>query len=196
MPPPPALTRETTSSMVTGEDVDGGTGASMYLEPDPEMVVRYLTYDCRYKRSKYQDPHWTWGELVKNDYNHFLELMCFEVPLDSNTFMALRTHLRPGDENVALNTIRTRDTSKGCQDSQEQYLNYTCTHKGRMNGKTWREVREKDYSYFIWAVGNTMGRDTKSFNVLKKCMKEEDQALIDKSPKGSLQVPRNKVWQK
>lgn len=165
-----------------------------YIEANDEMVVRYLTYDCRYKRCKYQDPHWTWGELVKNDYDHFLELMSFEVPVDSNTFTALRTQLRAGDENVAMNTIRSRDTPKGCQDSQNQYLQYTCTHKGRMNGKTWKEIRALDYSYFIWAIGNTMGRETKTFNVLKTCIKEEHQKMIDSNPKGRVCVPKSLVW--
>ena len=182
LPPPPVLTRQ--------DALDG----HMMVQPDPEMTTRYLQYECRYKNCKYQDPKLTWGELVKQDYNHFVDLMCYDVPRDSNTFLALAQELKSGDMEKAMSTTRHRDTTEGKEKTCDEYLSFKCMHKGRMNGKTWRDVRNKDYSYFVWAVGNTMSRDTKTFRVFRDCLKENEQKMVDSHDKGQVKVPKGLKW--
>ena len=183
MPPPlpRVLTRQRTEAPYM-DDTD----------VNDEMVTRYLQYECRYRKMKYKDR--TWGWLVQNDYKHFVELMCFEVPAESNTFLALSTQLTPDDKVKAQHTTRTRDTPEGKTDTCNKYLEYKCTHKGRMNGKTWKEVRGTDYSYFTWAVGNTMARETKTFNIFRECLREPERKLVDSFPKGKVKVPKNLTW--
>lgn len=186
LPPPSVLKREMTERAPPPEYAD--------REVTPEMVTRYLQYECRYKKMKHKGE--TWGWLVQNDYKHFVELMCFEVPVGSNTFLALSTQLTPEDRAKAEVSIRARDTPEGKADTCNKYLEYTCTHKGRMNGKTWKEVRESDYSYFTWAVGNTMARETKTFKVFRECLREPERQLVDAYPKGKVKVNKDLKWNK
>lgn len=186
LPPPPILKRQRAEP-----------APPMYVdltEVTPEMVTRYLQYECRYRNMKHKGE--TWGWLVQNDYAHFVELMCYEVPLESNTFLALSTQLTPADKAKAEVSVRTRDTPDGKADACNKYLEYKCTHKGRMNGKTWKEVRESDYSYFTWAVGNTMSRETKTFNIFRECLREPERKLVDSYPKGKVQVSKGLKWDK
>ena len=63
-----------------------------------------------------------------------------------------------------------------------------------MNGKTWRQIRAERYPYFMWSVGNSMGRDTKSFQVLVECLNPADQITVKTTNKGELIVHRNKKF--
>ena len=161
-------------------------------EDDADRTVRYLQYDCTYKHCKYKNPLWTWGRLVKEDYNHFVELMSKHVPLESKTFKALQGELLPPDLNIAKKTVRFIDEPVQKQAQKERYLKLLCTHNGRMRNKSWGEVLEKDYNYFLWAVGNTMGRDTRTFDTFLDCLKEEDRLMVLKTPKGKVTITKVK----
>lgn len=160
------------------------------VEVDEDMVLRYLQYECGYRNCKYQSPRVTWGELVSQDYPHFLELMSKDVPADSNTYIALLSQVKPHDRLAVNTAIKTRDTPEGKEQTFNYFLDLTCTHRGRMNGKTWRDVRLKDYAYFTWAVGNTMNRDTKTFKIFRECLHEDEKRLVDSFPKGEVKVPK------
>jgi len=164
------------------------------MEADADMVTRYLQYDCNYRACKYRDPLITWGELIDRDYDQFLELMKHHVPVQSNTFIALRSQLKPGHVFAASISVRERDTEEGMRLECKEYLNYVCNHKGRMNGKTWEAIRATDYSYFVWSVGNTMNRDTKTFNVMRNCLTDAHQRYVDATEKGSVQVRKGLVY--
>jgi hypothetical protein len=180
IPPPLPLSRNTTE----------------LEEVDPEVVLRYLQYECGYRSCKYQTPRPTWGELIVQDYPHFVELMANDVPADSLGFLALMSHVKSQDQLRVRTATKSRDTPEGKQATFNEFLGFTCTHRGRMNGKTWREVRDKDYSYFTWVVANTMNRDTKSFKVFRDCLQEKERSLIDAAEKGAVQVPRGLKWPK
>ena len=161
------------------------------MEVDEQMSTRYLQYDCKYKMCKYRDENIkTWGALLKDDYAHFAFLMSTEVGTDSNTFLALSPYLTDSDRRFAQTSVRRRDTPEGKQDINDDFLGLICSHRGRMNGLAWGSVRQKDYSYFVWAVGNTMNRDTKSFGVFYNCLDLFGQKLVDASPKGMVKVPK------
>jgi len=180
MPPvPPPLTRSITRSVVDSWD------------DNEDPTVRYLQYECNYKTCVH--PGQTWGWIIKNDYPHFLHLMKTYVPRGSNTFTALRSQLRPGDIAESVNAVRHYDTEAGKAETKNIYLGYTCSHNGRMNGKTWKEISTKDYAYFCWAVGNTMGRETRTFEVLSSCLKPEDRDVILKTPKGKYKTKKRVV---
>jgi hypothetical protein len=190
MPDPLTLQRETTYSdiITTNDDVT----------IDPGMVTRYLQYECKYHLCKHTGV--TWGELIALDYPNFVDLMSHSVARDSNTFLALQGHLTPSDRMCAQTSTRHNDTEEGKKQTRERFLDLTCTHKGTMNGKTWRHILKNNYSYFMWSIGNTMGRDTKSFSVLVTCLKQEDQTRVITTPKGELIVARKltgkTVWSK
>jgi len=164
------------------------------MEADADMVTRYLQYECNYRACKYRDPVITWGELITKDYPQFLDLMMHHVPSQSNTFIALRSQLKPADVLAAAVSTRERDTDKGKQRECTEYLKYVCNHKGRMNGKTWGTIRATDYSYFVWSVGNTMNRDTKTFNVMKNCLTPAHQMYVQGTEKGKVQVRKGLVY--
>jgi hypothetical protein len=170
----------------------GFSTADADLQPvNQEMITRYLQYECRYRMCKYKnDQIKTWGELIALDYAHFLFLMSTEVGLSSNTFLALKGYLRGADVNFAMSNIRRRDTKEGQDSISVDFLALVCSHRGRMNGKTWGEIRDKDYSYFVWAIGNTMGRETKSFQVFYDCMNLSERLLVAAAPKGQVRVPK------
>ena len=164
------------------------TAPTAIAEDQPtEDELKYLQFDCGYYHCKYKNPTKTWGELVVDDYPHFLELMTNHVPVLSRTFMALKTHIKtPTEMTIALNTQRLQDTPDYIEQQKERFLELVCTHKGKMNGKTWREIYEKNYPYFFWSVGNTMGRDTKSFDVFRSLLVKQDQLTVDRIEKGKV----------
>lgn len=151
-----------------------------------EQVEQYKSYECDYKACKYKAPPITWGELLEKDYDHFLELLSTHVGRDTNTFKVLSTLLLDGHKNKAENATRYRDTPDGMKEEEERYLQLKCNYNGKSKGKTWKSIKENEYSFFVWAVGNAMGRDTKSFNVFKRCLKPEDQELVENTPKGEV----------
>ena len=110
IPPPPVLRRQ---SAITQSEVDE------MLDTDEAMTVRYLQYDCKYRACKYADL--TWGALVEQGYPHFVELMSTAVPLDSNTFLALKSHVRPEDMGIVMESVRTRDTAEGKVRTQQDF---------------------------------------------------------------------------
>lgn len=181
MPPPAPLTRHYSVGMMNTSDD----------ETDEEKKTRYLQYECTYRACKYKDPLKTWGELVKTDYSHFCELMTNHVPLESTTFDVLKGELFPPDLKVAENTVRHQDTEKGQEEQLERYLDMKCEHRGRMHGKTWREILKKDYNYFMWSVGNTMGRDTRTFKTFIACLKTKDQTIVLSTEKGKVKTKKS-----
>ena len=184
IPPPPKLVRQNAYNPYT-DDV---------WTVDAAMVTRYLQYEIRYSALTPKNVGLTWGQLIDKDYAEFVDLMSYSVAVDSNTFMALKGHLKtPDDVEKAQAAIRHSDTDEGKKKTQEKFLALTCGHKGAMNGKTWGEIRKLDYSYFLWSVANSMGRDTKSFDVLVQCLTEKDRITVLTTPKGQLVVPRKRV---
>ncbi len=184
IPPPPKLVRQSAYNPYT-DDV---------WTVDAAMVTRYLQYEIKYSALTPKNVGLTWGQLIDKDYAEFVELMTYSVAVDSNTFMALKGHLKtPDDVEKAQAAIRHSDTDEGKKKTQEKFLALTCGHKGAMNGKTWGEIRKLDYSYFLWSVANSMGRDTKSFDVLVQCLTEKDRITVLTTPKGQLVVPRKRA---
>ena len=187
IPPPPKLVRQRAYNPYT-DDV---------WTVDAAMVTRYLQYEIRYSALTPKNVGLTWGQLIDKDYAEFVELMTYSVAVDSNTFMALKGHLKtPGEVELAQAAIRHSDTDDGKKKTQEKFLALTCGHKGAMNGKTWGEIRKLDYSYFLWSVANSMGRETKSFDVLVQCLTEKDRITVLTTPKGQLVVPRKRANKK
>jgi hypothetical protein len=156
-------------------------------ETEEELHLRYLQYTCTYKACKYTEPNEkTWGGLIKDDYPHFVELMKKHVPLDSNTFKVLSKNLHPPDLKECCRSTRVYETEEAKQEEKERFLDLTCTHTGRMNGKKWRDVLKKDYNYFMWSVGNTMGRETKTFKIFVECLTPADKVNVLGTPKGKV----------
>jgi hypothetical protein len=185
IPPPPQLVRQSAYCPDAKEDIEG---------PDQGMIDRYLQYEINYSDLLQQYKGLTWGALIVENYHHFVYLMAHSVAKDSNTFLALKGHLQPADREFAQKTTRTRDTQEGKQKTMDKYLQITCSHKGAMNGKTWHEIREKNYSYFVWSVGNVMGRDTKSFAVLVNCLNVKDQEMVKATEKGEVVAHKYKKY--
>ena len=167
-------------------------GLKMDSSPDmattvtEEQVEKYKAFECAYKACKYKEPPITWGELSENDYEHFLYLLSESVGVDTMTFKVLSTLLTDDDKQAAKIATRYRDTPAGKKDEEELYLRLTCRYKGKSNGKTWKSIRDNNYSFFVWAVGNAMGRETNTFNVLKRCLKQEDRELVEATAKGEV----------
>ena len=155
-------------------------------ETDLERKARYLQYECSYNANTHKG--WTWGDLVMKDYDHFAYLMGNHVPLGSTTYSTLRSELKIVDQTMTDKSVRFQDTEDGKRVQTEKYLDLVCTHKGRMGGKTWRDILNKDYDYFLWAVGNSMGRDTRTFNVFLQCLKPPDIKRVLETEKGKLVV--------
>ena len=162
-------------------------------ETKEERTLRFLQYQCSYRHCKY--PLDTWGEIIIKDYPHFVELMCKHVPAESKTFEALCEKLGPLDLEKAKTTERVY-TSESDSDRRDRYLDMTCSHNGRMKGKKWSEILNTDYGYFIWSVGNTMGRDTRTFNVFVECLTESDKRMVMCTPKGKVKVKSNGKYTK
>ena len=185
IPMPRFLEREPTES--------GHKNEPLLLDgPDQAMVLTYLQYECKFDRCKYKGC--TWGDIIRDNYDHFVELMAHEVYLDSNTFLALRGHVKEKDLPYVLTAVRYRDTNEGLQEARDVYLEFKCTHKGRHNDKSWRSVRATDYTYFVWAVGNTMQRHTKTFKILYECLDIAGKKYVDAAPRGEVRVRRNMLY--
>lgn len=157
---------------------------------DDDDHMRYLQYECSYRANVHKGL--TWGELANKDYDHFVYLMGNHVPADSATYKALRPELKESDRVSCDSKVRYHDTEEGKATQRERYLALLCNHKGRMAGKTWKEIYDSDYDYFLWSVGNTMGRDTRTFNVFLSCLNENDQKRVLGTPKGKLFVRKKK----
>jgi hypothetical protein len=185
LPPPPILRRHNAQSPGCIDDV---------ITVDPQMTTRYLQYEVKYSDLKKEHKGITWGQLILDDYHHFVYLMSHSVAKDSNTFMALKSELKPDDLEFSWHTVRSRDTEEGKKAIRDRYLELKCSHKGAMNGKTWRQIRAEKYSYFMWSVGNSMGRETKSFDVLVQCLNPADQITVRTTGKGEVIVPRSKTF--
>lgn len=151
-----------------------------------EQVELYKSFICAYKDCKYMNPPMTWGEIQEKDYEHFLYLLSNVVGVDTMTFKVLSTLLTDDDKKAATEATRYRDTPAGKKDEEEFYLQLKCNYNGKSKGKTWKYIKENNYSFFVWAVGNAMGRQTKSFNVFKRCLKPEDRELVEATPKGEV----------
>jgi hypothetical protein len=165
------------------------------MDVDDDLITRYLQYECSYRACKYRGSDVkTWGELIKCDRPHFVYLITSEVSVESNTFLALSTFLNPAELSLAQTFVRRRDTPEGKQERCNDFLRLKCTHKGRMGGKEWGVVRATDYSYFVWAVGNTMGRETKSFAVFCECLNPVELNLVLSCAKGQVKVPKGLVF--
>jgi hypothetical protein len=193
MTPPGAV-----EAMTTQDDFEAPlplVRALSYGFVDEEQVdnsIRYLQFECNYQACKYKDPHdiWTWGRIVKEDYPHFVELMSEHVPLASMTFQALKSHLTGRDLEEAEKKTRFIDTPEYENTRVDAFMQLTCQHKGRMNGKTWATIKKEDYNYFVWAVGNTMGRDTITFETLSKSLCEPEKAYVMATEKGQVKVAK------
>lgn len=158
--------------------------AFMQEETKQEKLQRYLNYECTYKYCKYKGK--TWQQIINDDYPHFFQLMSDHVPADSQTFEVLSSQLMPTDIEHAKNSTRFVDTPVYKQQQLQKYMNMTCSHKGRMANKTWGEIYQKDYNYYLWAVGNTMGRHTRSYQVFLSALTKEDQEYVNNTPKGKV----------
>lgn len=157
------------------------------VETVDEKLLRFLQYECGYRHCKY--PNSTWGEIIVKDYPHFVDLMSHHTPVESKTFDVLKEKLSPSDLKTAMTSNRVRIVESP-DELRERYLKMVCSHNGRMKGKTWGHILKADYEYFVWAVGNTMGRDTRSFQVFFKCLSPADQVVVENTPKGQVKVRR------
>jgi hypothetical protein len=150
------------------------------LEDEEEQLIRYLQFDCNYRHSHY--PGKTWGEILLLDYEHFKALLCMHVPREGKTYSALRAALKEEDKGLADTCTRIQEAE---QEKFARFMGYTCGHQGRMNGKTWLQILNKDYDYYMWAVANTMGRESSTFNMLVQALKPVDQAIVVNLSKGA-----------
>lgn len=155
---------------------------------------RYIGYKCDYHACKYKDEGITWGDLYQKDPEHFLELLSYHVGATTNTFEVLSQLLTPDQRERAKCAVRRVNTPEYQKEQEDFYLNLTCNYKGKSNGKKWKDIKDNNYSFFVWAVGNAMGRDTKSFNVFKRCLKPEDQKMIEETEKGKVRPKRRKMF--
>jgi hypothetical protein len=150
----------------------------------------YLDFPCNYNACKYKQEHIkTWRELIQSDYEHFVELMQKHVPLKSRTFHALRGNLTEKEVWGAETSARVAVGEQSTEDDKKKFLAYVCNHKGKKNGLTWGTILQKHYNYFMWAVGNAMGRDTKGFRIYVGMLQPEHQAIVMNTPKGEVKVP-------
>jgi hypothetical protein len=179
---PTPLTRSITGAWA---DVVGAS------DDDEKMAQRYLDYECNYRRMPGDLRGLTWRAIKDHHPDTFVSLMTHDVSTDSKTFQLFQRFLTPEQRQVSSTTVKYQDSPEGIKERQERYLDLPCTHKGRMNGKTWREIRTKDYSYFVWSVGNSMGRDTKSYKSLLGCLNPTEQQLVEDTPKGQVRVSRS-----
>jgi hypothetical protein len=193
LPPHVPLTRHFTAPPSSPKAAD-----DEYNTPEDPGArrARYLQYECNYRACKYKEGGHvfpvTWGYLVQHDYAHFVELMTQHVPLESTTYAALKGELLPPDQKAAENTVRFIDTDEAKAAQKERYLDMRCTHNGRMKNKVWRDILNTDYSYFLWSVGNTMGRDTRTFKTFFECLADSDKETVLKTPKGKVIAPKQR----
>lgn len=150
-------------------------------------IDRYLAYECNNSglSEHHQGKGLTWGDILVTDYTEFQRLLGLYVRSTSRTFAVLSTCLKSRDDYInCRDAIVYYDSPAGQADEVDRYLSYKCTHKGRMNGKTWKEILKIDPSYIAWAVGNTMGRETKTYRVLLGVLPLNIQGDIESVLKG------------
>ena len=184
---PPPTPEDTPMASPPEQKSDYAQEVSSYDDAD---LRRYLNYTVSLYSCKYKDPLVTWGELIKKDYEHFKELLSTYVRIDTQTFNVLQSQLKPDDREEALHALRFYDTPEYLDYRKAAYLEYICNHKGRFNGKTWRFILENDYKYFMWAVQHTMGRHTKSFQILVECLRPDDIAAVKASKRKPAKIKR------
>lgn len=155
-------------------------------ESEEERRDRFMSYECCYAACKY-DKH-TWRQIKEEDYEHFKSLLTNNVDRDSNTFKTLIQELTEKERIIAMDTPWTPQT----QPDLERYLDIVCGHNGRMKGKTWGHILKNHYDYFMWSVGNAMGRETRTFNAFITCLKDEDQLYVLSTPKGTVVTKKGK----
>ena len=175
---PPQLVRETTADYMDVQQEE---------ESMDQRRTRYLQIDVAYRACKYQE-HITWGELFERDRPHFVELMTHHVGVDTKLFAAFLVLLSPQEQEEAKIATRQRDTAEGAQERLDYYLGLTCSHKGKMNGKTWGWIQKNNYNYLVWSVGNAMGRDTRTFKALLMGLKQYDQKYVLRTEKGRVSM--------
>lgn len=184
MPPPPAPTGlERTYSVSGFDDLDPrGHSWRPRVQEDEDEVARYLNFECTNRKS----PHTgrTWGWILENDYTAFKDLLAKYVRHDSRTFDVLSKCLRSNsDYNAAVLQNFFYDTHDGQKEELARYLDYKCTHKGKMHGLSWGDILHKNPGYFEWAVRNTMGRDTKTFHAFLRVFPAAKQQDIKDTPR-------------
>lgn len=162
----------------------------MDTEETANELSRYLGYTCDYHACKYKEDGVTWADLFQRDPVHFTDLLSYHVGASTKTFEVLSQLLSPEKREEAKHTVRRVDTPEYKKEQEDFYLNLVCNYKGKSKGKTWKEIRDTNYSFFVWAVGNAMGRDTKSFSVFKRCLKPEDQKMIEETTKGEVRYTK------
>ena len=96
----------------------------------------------------------------------------FELPTETPALKRESTY--EGYDWLTRNELITSE-------EKERFLLFNCQHKGKYNGKPWKDVQTTDYPYFMWAVKNTMGRHTKTFRVFVECLKPCDIELVKQS---------------
>lgn len=158
-------------------------------ETKEEKLLRFLQYECTYRHCAH--PGFTWGDIITKDYAHFVDLMSHHVPAASKTFDVLKEKLAAADVHKAEFAMRVH-IAESSDEVLERYLKMGCSHNGRMKGKTWGHILKTDYEYFVWAVGNTMGRDTRSFKVFFECLRPVEASVVQNTPKGQVKVRRDR----
>jgi hypothetical protein len=152
---------------------------------------RYKNFPCRYRgcKSEYKDKKFTWQQIADVDYDHFFMLMSRHVPVESRTFKALRHMLLVGDREIAAvckrDDLPALPTAVG---DPEKFKACVCSHRGRMNGKTWGEIIDLDYNYFVWSVANAMGRSTITYKSALQLLSSDDRARVEASEKGQFKT--------
>lgn len=164
----------------------------MNTEEPQNDLSRYMGYNCDYHACKYKDADITWGDLFKQDNEHFVDLLSHHVGASTKTFEVLSQLLTPDQREKATQAVRHADTPEYQKEQEEFYLGLTCNYNGKSKGKTWKEIKEKNYSFFVWAVGNAMGRDTKSFHVFKRCLEPQDQKMVEDTTKGEVRFSKRR----
>ena len=158
-------------------------------EYDTETYKR-LCWPCNYTfHDEYvggPDKRLTWLDILENHYNHFVELLSAHVSSDTELY------------RMFLPLVKDEDKSKIEQAQSkltplERFLNYKCMHNSTVKGKTWRFIREKKYSYYVWAVANTMSRTSRTFLALVEGLKPEDKEEVLRTEKGKYKVKKEKA---
>ena len=182
MPPPmpPPLAR--TTSVSGFDDHPRVHSWRPLVDEDADEVQRYLNFECTNRKSPHSGR--TWGWILENDYPAFKDLLAKYVRHDSRTFDVLSKCLRSNDDyNSSVLTNFFYDTYDGQKEELARYFDYKCNHKGKMSGLTWGEIFHKNPGYFEWAVRNTMGRDTKTFEVFLRAFSTSKQEDIKNTPR-------------
>lgn len=157
------------------------------METEDQRLERFLDYECDYAKSEYKGLGMTWGELFEANYDHYKYLLSTQVANTTSTFEVLSKKLKKEDQ---VEAAAARREEEGDQQRRKRYLQMKCSHAGRHTGKTWGTILRQDYPYFMWAVGNTMGRETRTFKTFVECLKDEDIKKVLSTPRGLVKAPK------